>query len=105
MSPEQLRGGTIQSAWDIWALSVVVYEMLTGAHPFAAETVEESHSAVLAGRFAPLDARLPDAPRHAGTFFERAFAAAAAQRPPSGQALLGDLARAFGLAARGPGSE
>ncbi|MDP7691715.1 MAG: serine/threonine-protein kinase, partial [Vicinamibacterales bacterium] len=51
MSPEQLRGGTVLPAWDLWALSVVAYEMLTGAHPFAAATVDDCHQAVLAGRF------------------------------------------------------
>ena len=96
MSPEQLRGGRVQPAWDVWALSVVTYEMLTGKHPFAAATPEDSHSAVLRGRFTPLDVHLPDPPLlTAGAFFNRAFASDAAQRPSSVRALLGDLERAF----------
>lgn len=35
MAPEQLAGGEPAPAWDLWALSVLAYEMLTGAHPFA----------------------------------------------------------------------
>jgi eukaryotic-like serine/threonine-protein kinase len=35
MAPEQLRGGTPDPSWDLWALGLVAYEALTGCHPFA----------------------------------------------------------------------
>jgi serine/threonine-protein kinase len=38
MAPEQARGGDISPATDIYALGVVVYEMLTGQLPFSADT-------------------------------------------------------------------
>lgn len=34
MAPEQAAGGIASPAWDIWSLSVIAFEMLSGAHPF-----------------------------------------------------------------------
>jgi len=34
MAPEQAGGGDASPAWDVWALSVIAFEMLSGAHPF-----------------------------------------------------------------------
>lgn len=93
MAPEQLRGLPIDPAWDLWALAVVTYEMLTGAHPFAGGTGAD-YSAVLMGRFTPLAAHLPEAPTRWQEFFERAFALQRERRPASASAFFSELERA-----------
>jgi Tol biopolymer transport system component len=47
MAPEQARGQEIDRRADIWAFGVVLYEMLTGGHLFAGDTVSDTVAAVL----------------------------------------------------------
>ncbi len=37
MSPEQTRGDTVDQRTDIWALGIIIFEMLTGTGPFKGE--------------------------------------------------------------------
>jgi len=47
MSPEQAKGKSVDRRADIWAFGVVLLEMLTGIHPFKADTVSETLAAVI----------------------------------------------------------
>jgi Tol biopolymer transport system component len=47
MSPEQARGRSIDRRADIWAFGCVLYEMLTGRHAFAGETISDVIAAIL----------------------------------------------------------
>ena len=95
MSPEQLRGGKVAMGWDLWALAVVAYEALAGAHPFAGTTAAEFSSAILAGQVASVWTHIPDAPAGWQEFFARALAPDATSRPPSAQELLAGLEQAL----------
>lgn len=47
MAPEQLLGETVTPLTDLFAVGVLTYEMLTGHHPFAAETRVEVQTRIL----------------------------------------------------------
>jgi tRNA A-37 threonylcarbamoyl transferase component Bud32 len=94
MAPEQLRGQPVDPASDLWALGVITYEMLTGAHPFAGSTGTD-YSAVLTGHFTPLDTYLQGSPTRWQHFFGRALHADPTQRPNSAQVFFSELERAF----------
>ncbi|MGH9557420.1 MAG: serine/threonine-protein kinase, partial [Terriglobales bacterium] len=91
MSPDQFRGEAPAPAWDLWALGVVSYELLTGQHPFGTGSGPEVHAAVLGGRFIPIVVACPDAPPAWQEFFLRALALRPENRPQSAQAFFSEL--------------
>ncbi|MEK6325095.1 MAG: protein kinase [Acidobacteriota bacterium] len=61
MSPEQVRGETTDVRGDIFSFGAVLYEMVSGRHPFTAESAAATLSAILTREPLPL-ARYADAP-------------------------------------------
>jgi serine/threonine protein kinase len=59
MAPEQVRGEATDARTDIWALGVLLYEMLGGDQPFTAATVPELFSSILTKPPAALPQRVP----------------------------------------------
>jgi serine/threonine-protein kinase len=80
MSPEQWCGEAPSPVWDLWALAIVAYEMLTGGHPFPTVT---AHREMLRGeiKFKPVEAG-PESDDW-NRFFAGALAAEISQRPAS----------------------
>ncbi|MBN1567844.1 MAG: protein kinase [Acidobacteria bacterium] len=91
MSPEELRGEPPAESWDLWALAVVAYEMLTAKHPFTGSTSPEIRNAILDGRIMPLHAHFPAAPEGWQQFFDKALALDPASRPQSAFQLLSEF--------------
>ena len=62
MSPEQLRGERLDHRSDIFAFGVVLYETLTGLHPFRKDGGMETASAILSEEVAPIGNHLRETP-------------------------------------------
>ncbi len=62
MSPEQVRGKSVDGRSDIFSLGCVLYEMLSGTNPFRRETRADTTSAILNHHPPPLTELRPGVP-------------------------------------------
>lgn len=96
--PEALTGEPPGTAQDLWGLSIVLYELMAGRHPFRAEGLDETLKRV--GRASVPDLRrwAPDCPEAVARFFARGLDRDPRARPASATALAQDLRALAGLA-------
>jgi serine/threonine-protein kinase len=88
MAPEQAReGGTIDGRTDLYALGVVAYEALTGAHPFAARHKDGMITAHLEEIPAPIAERRTGVPPKLTALVMQLLAKDPQQRPASAVAV------------------
>jgi formylglycine-generating enzyme required for sulfatase activity len=62
MSPEQLRGQTVDGRSDLFSLGVVLYEIVTGIHPFRKATSVDTVAEILDREPLPLSRRVKGVP-------------------------------------------
>ena len=91
MSPEQLAGDDIDARTDVYALAVVVYEMLAGRPPFTGPTAQAVMAAHLTQAPKSLDEVRPDAPHALSAVIARALSKNVADRFPSAGAFADAL--------------
>jgi eukaryotic-like serine/threonine-protein kinase len=96
MSPEQVRGQTLNPAADLFALGCILYEVLTGRRPFARDTAADTLSAVLHDEPEFDEASRPW-PDELTSITRQCLAKAPADRFQSGRALAAALRRTLQL--------
>ncbi len=92
MSPEQLTASReVDSRTDIWALGVVLYELLTGRVPFESDNLVEIVGLILSNTPEPLASLRPDLPSAFGQIIASCMQSSLDERYQT----VGDLARAL----------
>ncbi|MFC2144235.1 protein kinase [Acidobacteriota bacterium] len=77
MAPEQLHGKPADQRSDVFSLGVVLFEMVTGQHPFPGDTIAEIHAAILTQEAPSLSRVSADVP----PLFEHLVARCLEKRP------------------------
>jgi len=80
MAPEQVRGEPVDGRADLFAIGVVLYEMLTGLSPFGRPTAGATAAAVLHEEPPSLAERAPDLPPALARVVEHCLAKDPAER-------------------------
>nr|MCH9703122.1 protein kinase [Actinomycetes bacterium] len=97
MAPERFEAGEVDARSDIYALTCVLYECLTGSRPYQADTLEQQ----IAGHMVNPPPRVSDSdPRLAA--FDEVVAKGMAKKPAKRYQSAGDLAAAARRALEAP---
>jgi len=96
MSPEQLRGRSVDHRTDIFSLGVILYEMATGQRPFSGDTSVELSSSILRDSPKPVIELRPELPTGLHRIVDRCLL----KEPTERYASAGDLRQALDLLRR-----
>ncbi|MDL1950955.1 serine/threonine protein kinase [Acidobacteria bacterium ACD] len=88
MSPEQVRGDPLGPSSDLFALGIVLYEMLAGETPFSRSAFGDPFTAILKEPTPRVLERIPGTPPRLAHVIERCLEKDAARRYPSAARVL-----------------
>ncbi|RMF96699.1 MAG: CHASE2 domain-containing protein [Gammaproteobacteria bacterium] len=87
MSPEQLSGTAVTGQSDLYSLGITLYQMLTGAPPFRADSIPKLMDKIVNEHAPSLSEVRDDLPPCVDELFERMLAKDPEDRYPNGRAL------------------
>jgi serine/threonine protein kinase/tetratricopeptide (TPR) repeat protein len=93
MSPEQARGEQVDARSDIFSFGVVLYELLSGSHPFLRKSQIDILSAILRDASPPLHMESTATPTSLSGILTKSMAKDTADRYQSMTEMSGDLRR------------
>ncbi|MDX2012666.1 MAG: protein kinase [Myxococcaceae bacterium] len=93
MPPEQLQGQRLDRRADLFAMGIVLYELLSTRKPFDTSNDAVVVRAILYEDFTPVSAWRPDVPPELDAVLQRAFAKDPAQRYADCRSMAADLDR------------
>lgn len=97
LSPEHLKGGTADARGDIWALGVLLYEMVTGRMPFESETLGALCEKIDKVAYIPPVQLDSSVPREVTNIIARCLKKNPAERYQTAQDLLRDVRKLSAL--------
>ncbi|MBN8466398.1 serine/threonine protein kinase [Corallococcus exiguus] len=92
MAPEQIRGDTVGPATDLYAVGVLMFQLLTGMRPFQGESVKVMFAHLEESPPLP-SSRVPGLPHEVDALVLQLLAKNPASRPPSAEAVREQLKR------------
>jgi serine/threonine protein kinase len=75
MSPEQIDNLEVDARSDIFSFGIVLYQMITGAHPFLRDTVQATFFATVSCNFTPIAKLREDVPEKLVKIVEKSLVA------------------------------
>ena len=93
MSPEQARGLEVDERTDLFALGIVLYEMVAGQSPFTGETIADVIASLLSNQPPPLSKNRPEVPAKFESIIGKALRKRREQRYQTAKELMDDLTR------------
>ena len=95
MAPEQIRMETVTNQADIWSLGVVMYELLTGKHPFAATSLPSIIHQITTQPYPPVSEMRATVPKILGHVVDRMLTKDPAHRYKTCLDVAGDISLVF----------
>jgi len=93
MSPEQLRGASVDSRSDLWSLGVLAYQLLAGTSPFEADSSAATAARILNDE-PPSLAKVPGIPDWLAQLVSQLLRKNPSERPLTASDVLGAFKRA-----------